>query len=288
MNLAVNQFSNPVHNSTDIQYSPEDNPYHTVFIDLTHRCNMECKNCYIPNRDIPDMDTEWLYKILARFTRRTRIRLSGGEPTVRKDLAEIIRRIRQMGHTPTVLSNGLKFANRSYVQKLKKAGLRTVHISFNGGLDNDLYEKIDDLRCAQRKLTALQTLVDENMNVTTGMILVRGINDHHLKAFYQHVKTFPQVRDFHIRSVGAFGRYMDIPSLSMSEMKLLFCDAAGITESDISISSRGDGYIDFICDGKHIQITQWPDLNTEERGRLTPEGMIEPFFEHIIANEGGY
>jgi MoaA/NifB/PqqE/SkfB family radical SAM enzyme len=39
-------------------FSPEECPYETVIVDVTHRCNMACANCYIPNRDIPDLDAE--------------------------------------------------------------------------------------------------------------------------------------------------------------------------------------------------------------------------------------
>ena len=35
-------------------------------------------------------------------------------------------------------------------------------------------------------------------------------------------------------------------------------------------------------------MTEWPDLGSTRRGRLTPEGLIAPFMEHIIANDGGY
>ena len=38
----------------------------------------------------------------------------------------------------------------------------------------------------------------------------------------------------------------------------------------------------------HVQMTEWPDLGSTRRGRLTPEGLIAPFMEHIIANDGGY
>ena len=35
---------------------PEKNTFSNIVVDLTHRCNMECANCYIPNRDIPDFE----------------------------------------------------------------------------------------------------------------------------------------------------------------------------------------------------------------------------------------
>jgi hypothetical protein len=40
--------------------------------------------------------------------------------------------------------------------------------------------------------------------------------------------------------------------------------------------------------GKRVQLTQWPDLGSVQRGRITPDGTIEPCFEHLIANQGGY
>ena len=71
-------------------YAPAENPYRTLMVDLTHRCNMACANCYIPNRDVPDMDVGRLRGLLDELPRRTEIRLVGAEPTMRRDLPEII------------------------------------------------------------------------------------------------------------------------------------------------------------------------------------------------------
>ena len=38
------------------EQKPEENTFNLIVVDLTHRCNMNCENCYIPNRDLPDMD----------------------------------------------------------------------------------------------------------------------------------------------------------------------------------------------------------------------------------------
>ena len=49
------------------EQEPENNTFSDVVIDVTHRCNMNCKNCYIPNRDVPDMDMELCLKQLVSF-----------------------------------------------------------------------------------------------------------------------------------------------------------------------------------------------------------------------------
>ena len=85
------------------RFRPEDSPFRVLFADITHRCNMACRNCYIPVRDLPDLPVDWLYAILGRLPRRTRIRLVGAEPTMRADLPEIIAAVRRLGHVPIIL-----------------------------------------------------------------------------------------------------------------------------------------------------------------------------------------
>jgi len=76
------------------ELDPEDNHFTDVTADVTHQCNMTCQNCYIPNRDIPDMDIDKLINTINRFPKRTMIRIMGAEPTMRNDLTDIIVRIR--------------------------------------------------------------------------------------------------------------------------------------------------------------------------------------------------
>ena len=77
------------------ELEPENNTFQDVVIDVTHRCNMTCKNCYIPNRDIPDMNMERMLAAISKFPKKTMIRIIGAEPTMRKDLFEMISRIKK-------------------------------------------------------------------------------------------------------------------------------------------------------------------------------------------------
>ena len=140
------------------EQEPENNTFQDVIIDVTHRCNMSCKNCYIPNREVPDMDMEKMLEAISKFPKRTMIRIIGAEPTMRKDLAEMITRIKQTGNRCTLLTNGLRLANDKYVKKLKQHGLRHCYLSMNGADNDDWYEAIDELRCATKKVQALTNL----------------------------------------------------------------------------------------------------------------------------------
>ena len=131
--------------------NPSDNYFETLMVDITHRCNMHCNNCYLPNRHIADMDIERLLECLKQLPKRTNIRIAGGEPTLRADLPNIISNIKQLGHRVVLLTNGLRLAQKSYVDSLHQAGLRHVYISLNGADNNHWYSQIDQLACAERK-----------------------------------------------------------------------------------------------------------------------------------------
>lgn len=269
-------------------YAPEVSPYETVIIDVTHRCNMTCANCYVPNRSIPDLDGRWLVSIFQRLPRGRYIRFVGGEPTLREDLPQLIRAARANGHHPVVVSNGLRFADAAYVRLLKQAGLQIAYLSFNGGFDDELYWEIDEMRCAEKKRRAFENLRAEHLFTSIGMIVVRGLNEHAVEPVWNAIRKSRNVREFHLRSIGAMGRYMTNPPLSLDELLHVFARAAGVDAGAISTHERTDTSHDFTFGRQRVQLTIWPDLGSTTRGRLTPEGLVAPFMEHVIANEGGY
>ena len=274
--------------SVERSYAPEQSPFESVIVDVTHRCNMVCRNCYLPNRVIPDLDAQWLSGIFARLPKGTYVRLVGAEPTMREDLPELIRDVRSHGHHPVIITNGLKLANRAYVQVLKASGVQVVALSLNGVFDDDLYEAIDQMRCAERKRAAFDNLRAENVFTSASFILVRAINEHALADLIDAVRGARNVRELHIRSIGAMGRHMQNAPFTLDELFAAFTKASGADASSIDRQERTATSHDFRWGRVRVQLTVWPDLNSEARGRLTPEGMIAPFMEHVIANEGGY
>lgn len=269
-------------------HPPETCPYETVILDVTHRCNMACANCYIPNRLVPDLDADWLLSIFARLPRGRYIRFVGGEPTLRHDLPRLITAARTHGHHPVLVTNGLRLANRDYVRELKAAGLQIAYLSMNGGFDDDLYEAIDEMRCVDRKRAAFENLRAEHLFTSIGMIVVRGINEHEVRPLFEAIRSARNVREFHLRAIGAMGRYMDSSPLSLPELLDVFTRATGLDPETFELEERTATSHDFKLGRRRVQLTVWPDLGSTVRGRLTPEGLIAPFMEHVIANDGGY
>ena len=224
------------------ELEPSKNHFSDVMVDITHKCNMTCKNCYVPNRDIPDMDADRLIETIKQFPKRTMIRIVGAEPTVRKDLPSIIRRIRETGHRATLLTNGLRLANNDYVRELKDNRLNHVYLSLNGVDNDDWYESIDEMRCSVKKIQALENLVSNKFVIDTGTIIVKGVNDEapaRMLELYQRKGI--QHALCRIKNVGKLGRSM-------------FDETAGEHRLSISTNYSMNGLIKLVADQVGVSV----------------------------------
>jgi len=104
-----------------------------VALEITQRCNLDCTLCYLSEhaeqvRDIP-LEALWhrLDQIRAHFGVGTAVQITGGEATLRKrrELVAIVRRARQLGLPPALMTNGMK-ATRDLLAELAEAGLNDV------------------------------------------------------------------------------------------------------------------------------------------------------------------
>ncbi|MBI5014728.1 MAG: radical SAM protein [Deltaproteobacteria bacterium] len=90
----------------------------------------------MPERNGPDLDLRQIEETCRSFS-GSWIRLSGGEPTLRDDLPEIVALCARYGKRAVLLTNGLRLADRRYLRILKEAVLRGVHFAFNGFRDRE-------------------------------------------------------------------------------------------------------------------------------------------------------
>lgn len=284
---------------------PKDCTFYSVFVDITHRCNMECANCYTPNRDVPDLDLGKFYAALAQFPKKTEIRLIGGEPTVRTNLPEIVAKIKSLGHRPTMMTNGLMLARPGYARELVDAGMRSIYISMNGADDDDVYETMDGARCADRKIKGWKECQDANMNINVGAILQKGVNNHIPKRLLDLSKQIGGHHILRFRNVGQVGRYSleKDQNWTWNEMVDLVTDQYGVDKAWAQEHNRINGFeeknvIFFPLDPTKkfktswVKITDWspknsnfPDPGNHRRGRLTQDFKVAPFFEHVKINE---
>lgn len=281
---------------------PQNNIFNAIVADITHKCNMECANCYIPNRDISDMSRQRLFDFCRKLPNKVFIRLIGAEPTMRDDIFEIISTIIKIGHRVSLTTNGLKLGREEYVIKLKQAGLKYILLSMNGCDDDNIYKIIDNGKYATLKMRAFNSLVKHKFILNTGTIIARNVNEHIIKKQFDLVnnhkfKVKPIVR---LRTIGPIGRHMDSKhTYNYDEFVKVVCNQLNITrqyieENKTSAQNSGHGLI-FNHGNCIIRLIDWntdddgiPDSGSEIRGRITEDFKIASFFDHVKENEFGY
>ena len=288
------------------EQAPEDNTFNLLMVDLTHRCNMECANCYLPNREIPDMDVTKFYDFLRKLPKRVIVRLIGAEPTIRNDLPDIIKNVKRCGHQVSVTTNGLRLSSRKYVQSLKESGLRMVLISMNGAADPDVYAVLDRGReYAEMKYNALKNAMEARMIINTGTIIAKGYNEFTFKDQIDLVRYLKKETNYRVRvkpilrfkSVGHIGRYMKDASYTLPDLEEQFnYYVVDATKVDNIVSPNHAILANFYeLEDMYVRLIDWeidddgiPDSENEFRGRVTENWKIAPFFEHLKQNEFGY
>lgn len=286
------------------ELEPENNIFHSIIADVTHRCNMACANCYIPNRNIPDMDINKLKECISKFPKRTEVRLIGAEPTLRKDLPEIIKMIRDTGNRPMLNTNGLRLANNDFTKKLSQSGLRSLSLSMNGADYDALYLKTDNMLCAKRKMKALTNCVKNHIFVNINCLIMKGVNEQVIPRLIEIAKQFDVKMVLRFRNIAQLGRYTleKEENYSYDELIEIVSGITNVDSDEIKKSNNIDGYEEEhnvlfqVPNSKvWIKITDWcpndstiPDPDSKRRGRITENFKVAPFFEHVKMNEFGY
>jgi 7,8-dihydro-6-hydroxymethylpterin dimethyltransferase len=104
-----------------------------VALEITQRCNLDCTLCYLSEnservKDIPLAEVfRRIDSIAGHFGTPTSVQITGGDPTLRDraELRAIVRRVRERGLLPTLMTNGIK-ATREMLTELSEAGLNDV------------------------------------------------------------------------------------------------------------------------------------------------------------------
>ncbi len=104
-----------------------------VALEITQRCNLDCSLCYLSehSEEVKDLPIEEIYRrideIKNHFGAGTDVQITGGDPTMRdrKELVAIVKRVRDIGMRPTLMTNGLK-ASRDLIEELISVGLNDI------------------------------------------------------------------------------------------------------------------------------------------------------------------
>jgi uncharacterized radical SAM superfamily Fe-S cluster-containing enzyme len=190
----------------------------TALLEVTQRCDLGCAYCFARsgNGHGPDPTLsviEGWYRRLLDAGGPYNVQLSGGEPTMRDDLPEIVALGRRLGFEfIQVNTNGLRFAREpAYLEALKEAGLSSVFLQFDGATD-EIYERLRGRRLLAQKIATIARCAECDLGVVLVPTLVPGVNVHDIGGMIDFARQrVPTVRGVHFQPVSYFGRYPQTP-----------------------------------------------------------------------------
>jgi GTP 3',8-cyclase len=175
-----------------------DRPLHDLRISVTDRCNFRCVYC-MP-REVFGRDYAFLpraelltFEEIARLARVfvglgvRKIRLTGGEPLVRRELEKLVSMLAPLGVDLTLTTNGSLLAGRAAA--LRSAGLDRVTVSLDA-LDDPTFMAMNDVRFpVARVLEGIAAAAAAGLApVKINMVVKRGVNDHGVLPMARHFR----------------------------------------------------------------------------------------------------
>ena len=288
-------------NPTGLLTDARGRPLRDLRISVTDRCNFRCNYC-MP-KEVFDKDYPYLpHGALLSFEEITRlarlflahgvrkIRLTGGEPLLRKNLEDLVAQLAQLrtvdGLAPdlTLTTNGSLLARKA--QALKDAGLNRVTVSLDG-LDDTIFRRMNDVDFPVADVLAgIEAAHAAGLShIKVNMVVKRGTNDHEILPMARHFRgTGTTLRFIEYMDVGATnGWRMDEVLPSADVIRRLRDEFALVP---LAHSARGEtaerwGYAG--PDGRHdaalgeigvISSVTKPFCGDCNRARLSTEGRL--------------
>lgn len=156
-------------------------------ISLTERCNLRCFYCMpeegVPLRDKKEfMSTEELLLIAKQFVDLgvKKIRLTGGEPTIKKDFSNIIRELGKLPVELALTTNAVMIDK--YIDDLKSAKINSINVSLDS-LKEERFNTISRRNYFTKIKENIDLLIEHNFKVKVNIVLIKGVNDDEIIDF---------------------------------------------------------------------------------------------------------
>jgi len=186
----------------------------TAVMEITNNCNMTCPVCFSQAGDTEPFNPALeaigrMYQSVLSLGGNCSVQLSGGEPTLRDDLPEIIRLGKTMGFKHIqVNTNGLRIAkDYGYLERLKEAGADLVYLQFDGTRE-DIYRFTRGRNMFAVKERVIDHCEEAGIGVLLVPVIIRGLNDDNLGDILRFAKSrMPVVKGIHFQPASYFGRF---------------------------------------------------------------------------------
>ena len=188
-------------------------PIRDLRISLTDQCNFRCSYCmpkevfgpdyaFLPKKEL--LNNDEVLSLVRCFAKLgiEKVRLTGGEPLLRRDLVALIRNISKVeGVRDLSLTTNGSLLPR-YARDLKDAGLNRINVSLDS-LDKEIFQKMSGGRGDPKSVIAgIDASLEAGLSIKTNMVVRKGVNENQI---------LPMVSYFRERGITLrFIEYMDV------------------------------------------------------------------------------
>ncbi|MGH3731789.1 MAG: GTP 3',8-cyclase MoaA [Acidimicrobiales bacterium] len=256
-----------------------------IRVSVTDRCNLRCTYCmsekgmtFLPRTELLTFEEIVRVAEVARTLGVTSLRLTGGEPLVRRDIAELVRQIAALGFEDLALTtNGMELARLA--QPLADAGLHRVNISCDS-LRSDRFARIrrrGDLATVLGSMGVAEAAGLKPLKVN--VVVMAGVNDDEVLDFCSFAREYGRVVRFiefmPLDAEGGWSRSQVVPADQLiraidARWPLVARDPQGIDSAPAEryLFADGRGEIGIVA-----SVTR-PFCGTCNRLRLTADGSV--------------
>jgi cyclic pyranopterin phosphate synthase len=259
-----------------------ERPIVSLRITLTNRCNVNCLYCHhdgmVKSKD--EMTADELYTIckVAKKIGVKKIRLSGGEPLLKKDIVEIVQKIASLDFKDiSMTTNGILL--EKYAQDLKDAGLDRVNVSLDT-LNRETFEFITKKDYLEDAKKGILKAVEVGMYpVKINMVIMKDINQNEIDDMFEFCKEHDIVLQL-IELIESENcdddKFSADYHYKLDDIEKELADIANEVHERKFMQGRKKYYID----GGEIEVVKPVDNATFcancSRLRITPDGKIKP------------
>jgi cyclic pyranopterin phosphate synthase len=179
-------------NKTNPMQDSHGRAHNYLRISITEHCNLRCTYC-MPAEGIALtprahlMTADEIVTIAKTFVKLgvTKIRLTGGEPLVRKDAKTIIEQLGKLGVELTLTTNGILV--HEFIDTFKGAGITTLNVSIDS-LKKNKFNQITRRNYFEKLIENLDLLDINGFNVKLNVVVIKGFNDNEIIDFIEMTK----------------------------------------------------------------------------------------------------
>jgi len=269
-----------------LQHSKDITSFNQVLYEVTDRCQLNCPHCYhLPDNKVTDRSIDDILSQVKEFPRDCMPMFAGAEATLRKDFIELISNIKELNFKEfSLITNGVKFANKDFTKKCYDAGLEQLCF----GLNHPSYQG-DKVHAKQ--LRAIKNLIEFDYELGYVGYTIESLDD--VEDILEEIAKInhPSINHYRIRCGSFIGRSLD---QHRSYLSNLVKKVQTILGDAVAFGVYDDNPYHVMMDWGNIRLRliQWPDVTNIDMEELATgpwcqfyDGPITNFVHQVITRD---